>query len=61
MKLWQKVALLFATPTLSVLHSRWITYLLATEWDAQAQQHAVVLMVVPTVLVAVWVVVSEFV
>lgn len=40
MKRWQKFAILAATPSVSILHSRWIAHLLVHPWDSEAQAAA---------------------
>lgn len=50
MKRWQKMLMLAATPTISVLHSRWIASLLGVQWDANTRETAFVVMFIVTIV-----------
>lgn len=50
MKAWQKAALSFAVPTLSMLHSRWIAWVMSAAWDESAQHFALGVMIISTLI-----------
>lgn len=52
MKRWQKFAILSLVPTITALHSRWIAYLLRTEFDGVAVGITIAVMVVMVLVVA---------
>lgn len=43
MKTYQKALIMAATPTISVLHSKWIAHLMGAEWSDTAQAFSLVM------------------
>lgn len=43
MKTYQKALIMAATPTISVLHSKWIAYLMGAEWTYETRCLAVLI------------------
>lgn len=52
MKRWQKYGVLSLVPSLTVLHSRWIAYLLGTQFDDMAVSLTIMVMVVMVLVAA---------
>lgn len=53
LKPWQRGLILAATPTVSILHGRWIAHVLVHPWDSTAQGFAFVGAIVATIIAGV--------